>query len=313
MTCGDNEYTNDILKGVVADGNASENVPGCAALGIDEKTANKIYDDMIDFAKYAFNKSHAAAYAVVAYQTAYLKCYYPVHFMAALMTSVIDNAGKTASYINICRKMGISVLPPDVNEGGYSFTPVGNAIRYSLSAIKGVGRPVVEAIVSERKKNGPYTGVKNFVSRLSSKETNKRVIESLIKAGAFDTLPGNRHQLMIAFPSIVERAASEKKSAMEGQMTLFELFDPDYAKKDMVPLPDVSDYSKEEVLAFEKEVLGIYVSGHPLERYYAKSIMGMMTFISIMNKASAAREKIDIKINGADEGEAMDAITAFFS
>ena len=280
-------------------GNASENVPGCAALGIDEKTANKIYDDMIDFAKYAFNKSHAAAYAVVAYQTAYLKCYYPVHFMAALMTSVIDNAGKTASYINICRKMGISVLPPDVNEGGYSFTPVGNAIRYSLSAIKGVGRPVVEAIVSERKRNGPYTGVKNFVSRLSSKETNKRVIESLIKAGAFDTLPGNRHQLMIAFPSIVERAASEKKSAMEGQMTLFELFDPDYAKKDMVPLPDVSDYSKDEVLAFEKEVLGIYVSGHPLERY--SDILEKNSNVTTLDFAAEEAEEDEQKASGISE------------
>ena len=250
-------------------GNAEENVPGCAALGISEKVANKIYDDMTDFAKYAFNKSHAAAYAVVAYQTAYLKCYYPVHFMAALMTSVIDNSGKTAGYINICRKMGIKVLPPDVNAGGYSFTPTGDSIRYSLSAIKGVGRPVVEAIVNERKNNGPYKSFLNFVKRLSSKETNKRVIESLIKAGAFDTLPGNRHQLLIAGPGMVENVAREKKSALEGQMTLFELMDPSYASGEKMELPKVEDYSREEVLAFEKEVLGIYVSGHPLESYQA--------------------------------------------
>ena len=265
-------------------GNAEEKVPGCAALGIDKAIANKIYDDMIDFAKYAFNKSHAAAYAVVAYQTAYLKCYYPVHFMAALMTSVIDNAGKTAGYINICRKMGINVLPPDVNEGGYSFTPSGNAIRYSLSAIKGVGRPVVEAIVSERKNNGPYTNFKNFVKRLSSKETNKRVIESLIKAGAFDTLPGNRHQLLIASPSIVESVTAEKKSSMTGQMSLFELMDPDFAKNDGMDLPKVEDYSKEEILAFEKEVLGIYVSGHPLENY--SSILEKNTTVTTMDFAS---------------------------
>ena len=248
-------------------GNKDEKVPGCSALGIPESVANKIYDDMIDFAKYAFNKSHAAAYAVVAYQTAYLKCYYPVHFMAALITSVIDNSGKTAGYINVCKKMGIKVLPPDVNEGNVSFSVAGDSIRYSLSAIKGVGKPVVEAIVKERKENGPYTGFKNFVKRLSSKETNKRVVESLIKAGAFDTLPGNRKQLMMVSSDIIDGVAQEKKSSMEGQLTLFELFDPEFARGDKIELPNVDDYSKEEILAFEKEVLGLYVSGHPLERY----------------------------------------------
>ena len=264
-------------------GNAKEGVPGCAALGISEQVANKIYDDMTDFAKYAFNKSHAAAYAVVAYQTAFLKCYYPVHFMAALMTSVIDNSGKTAGYISICRKMGIDVLPPDVNEGGYSFTPTGKAIRYSLSAIKGVGRPVVEAIVSERKNNGAYTDFKNFVKRLSSKETNKRVIESLIKAGAFDTLPGNRHQLMIAGPGIVESIAGEKKRALEGQMSLFEMFTPENTGVENIRFPDVEDYTKEEILAFEKEVLGIYVSGHPLENY--SSILERNTTVTTLDFA----------------------------
>ncbi len=250
-------------------GNESEKVPGCASLGISEKIANKIYDDMTDFAKYAFNKSHAAAYAVVAYQTAYLKCYYPVHFMAALITSVIDNSGKTAGYISVCRKMGIAVLPPDVNEGNVSFTVTGNSIRYSLSAIKGVGRPVVESIVAERNLNGPYTGFKNFVERLSSKETNKRVIESLIKAGAFDTLPGNRRQLLQASSGIIEAVASRRKSSMEGQMTLFDLFSPAETGVDDEKLPDIQDYSRDEILAFEKEVLGLYVSGHPLEMYSA--------------------------------------------
>ena len=248
-------------------GNESEKVPGCASLGISEKIANKIYDDMTDFAKYAFNKSHAAAYAVVAYQTAYLKCYYPVHFMAALITSVIDNSGKTAGYISVCRKMGIAVLPPDVNEGNVSFTVTGNSIRYSLSAIKGVGRPVVEAIVAERNLNGPYTGFKNFVERLSSKETNKRVIESLIKAGAFDTLPGNRRQLLQASSGIIEAVTSRRKSSMEGQMTLFDLFSPAETGVDDEKLPDIQDYSRDEILAFEKEVLGLYVSGNPLEMY----------------------------------------------
>ena len=283
-------------------GNEAENVPGCASLGISEAVANKIYDDMTDFAKYAFNKSHAAAYAVVAYQTAYLKCYYPVHFMAALMTSVIDNSGKTAGYINICRKMGIKVLPPDVNAGGYSFTPDGDSIRYSLSAIKGVGRPVVEAIVSERKNNGPYKSFKNFVKRLSSKETNRRVIESLIKAGAFDTLPGNRRQLMIAGPGIVESIAHEKKSAMEGQMTLFEIIDPEYASGEKMELPNVDDYSKEEVLALEKEVLGIYISGHPLESYQAvldKNITA--TTIDFMMEEDGAEVEGEPKLKDGEE------------
>jgi len=251
-------------------GSPEENVPGCAALGIPEKVANKIYDDMIDFAKYAFNKSHAAAYAVVAYQTAYLKCYYPVHFMAALITSCIDNSGKTANYINVCRKMGIKVLPPDVNEGNVGFTVTGDSIRYSLSAIKGVGRPVVEAVVAERKENGPYTGFKNFVKRLSSKETNKRVIESLIKAGAFDTLPGNRRQLMVASSGIIDAVAAERKSELSGQMSLFDFFEPETVKRNEEELPRLDDYSPEEILAFEKEVLGLYVSGHPLERYSSR-------------------------------------------
>ena len=250
-------------------GNEKENVPGCAKLGISEKTANKIYDDMTDFAKYAFNKSHAAAYAVVAYQTAYLKCYYPVHFMAALISSVIDNSGKTAGYINICRKMGIQVIPPDVNEGNVSFAVSGNSIMYSLSAIKGVGRPVVEAIASERQKNGPYKDFRDFIKRLSSKETNKRVVESLIKAGAFNSLPGNRKQLMIAAPSIIEKVNAEKKSSMDGQLTLFEVFGKEKIGEVKTELPNVEDYSRDEILAFEKEVLGLYVSGHPLENYSA--------------------------------------------
>ena len=248
-------------------GNPEENVPGCASLGISEKVANKIYDDMTDFAKYAFNKSHAAAYAVVAYQTAYLKCYYPTHFMAALITSVIDNSGKAAGYINVCRKMGIPVLPPDVNEGKVSFSVAGNSIRYSLSAVKGVGRPVVEAIVSERKKNGPYTGFKNFIERLSSKESNKRVVESLVKAGAFDTISQNRRQLIMAGPGIIDSVVSGRKSAMEGQMSLFDMFSPEETGGINETLPDVMDYSPEEKLAFEKEVLGLYISGHPLEKY----------------------------------------------
>lgn len=168
-------------------GNEAEGVPGCIANGIPEQTANKIYDDMIDFAKYAFNKSHAAAYAVVSYQTAFLKYYYPVEFMAALMTSVIEMPIKVAEYIQVCRKMNIKILPPDVNRGAYGFSVDNGAIRYGLSAIKSVGRPVINALVEEREANGEYRSLKDFIERLTG-TVNKRAIENFIKAGALDCL-----------------------------------------------------------------------------------------------------------------------------
>ncbi len=248
-------------------GNPEEGVPGCIANGIDEKTANKIYDDMTDFAKYAFNKSHAAAYAIVAYQTAYLKFYYPVEFMAALMTSVIDNPTKVAEYILTCRQMGISILPPDINVGEAGFSVDGGNIRYGLSAIKSIGRSVIDAIVEERSLAGPYRSLKDFVERLTGKETNKRTIENFIKSGAFDSLGGTRKQFMTVYADIVDRVAQEKKSAMTGQMSLFDLLDEEGKQEYELQLPNVGEYDKEQLLVFEKEVLGIYVSGHPLEKF----------------------------------------------
>ena len=248
-------------------GNEAEGVTGCIGKNISEEVGNKIFDEMTDFAKYAFNKAHATCYAVVAYQTAYLKKYYPTEFMAALMTSVIDNSDKVAGYINICKQMGIEVVPPNVNAGNFEFTAVGDSIVYSLSAIKGVGRPVVEAIVTEREQNGPYTGIKNFIKRLSGKESNKRVIESMIKAGAFDTLPGTRKQKMLVYIQVLEEVAMEKKRDMEGQMSLFEFLDPEYGTKDVIDFPAVQDFTPDELLDLEKEVLGIYISGHPLMSY----------------------------------------------
>ncbi len=250
-------------------GNSDEGVPGCAANGIDEKTANKIFDDMTDFAKYAFNKSHAAAYAVVAYQTAYLKYYYPVEFMAALMTSVIDNPGKVAEYILTCRQMGIGILPPDINVGESSFSVDGHNIRYGLSAIKSIGRPVIDTIVEERKMRGPYRSIADFIERVSGKEVNKRTLESLIKSGALDSLGGTRKQFMQVYGGVMERVAQEKKSAVTGQMSLFDLMGEEEKKEYELQMPDVGEFDKEQVLAFEKEVLGIYVSGHPLEKYEA--------------------------------------------
>ena len=254
-------------------GNEAEGVPGCIANGISEQVANKIYDEMIDFAKYAFNKSHAAAYAVVSYQTAFLKYYYPVEFMAALMTSVIEMPNKVAEYIQVCRQMGISILPPDVNCGIYGFSVDHGAIRYGLSAIKSVGRPVINALVEEREKNGTYRSLKNFIERLTG-IVNKRAIENFIKAGALDCLEGNRRQKMNVYGQIVDSIAQEKKNSFAGQMSLFDLVSDEDKKDFEIRMPNVGEYDKEMVLAFEKEVLGIYLSGHPLEGY--RGIMDKM-------------------------------------
>ena len=247
-------------------GDEETGVPGCIKNGIDEQTANKIYDEMIDFAKYAFNKSHAAAYAVVSYQTAWLKYYFPVEYMAALMTSVIDNPSKVSEYIYACRQMNIKILPPDINKGEANFSVDGGDIRYGLAAIKSIGRPVIKAIVEDREELGLFQNLEDFITRLSAKNIlNKRTIENLIKAGALDTLGGTRKQFMSIYVQIVDHVTQEKKNSMVGQMTLFDLVSEDQKEEFQIRMPDVGEYSKETLLAFEKEVLGIYVSGHPLE------------------------------------------------
>lgn len=251
-------------------GSPEENVPGCVANGISEQVANKIFDEMTDFAKYAFNRSHAAAYAVVSYQTAYLKYYYPVEFMAALMTSVLDNSTKVSEYILTCRRMGIKILPPDINEGEGQFSVSGNAIRYGLSAIKSVGRPVIEAIIAERKERGRFESLKNFLTRMNGREVNKRSMENFIKAGAMDDLEGSRRQKMLVYTAIMDGISQEKKSSMPGQMSLFDFASEEEKKEFEITLPNVEEYDKETMLAFEKEVLGVYISGHPLEEYEDK-------------------------------------------
>lgn len=261
-------------------GNTEEGVPGCVNRGISEQIANKIYDEMIDFAKYAFNKSHAAAYALVAYQTAYLKYYFPVEFMAALMTSVIDNPSKVAEYILSSRKMGIAILPPDINRGYSSFSVDGKSIRYGLSAIKGVGKPVIAAIVAEREERGLFKNLRDFIERMSGREVNKKTIENLIKAGAMDELPGNRRQKMMVYVQIMDSIAQEKKNTMAGQMSLFDLVSEEEKSAFEIRMPNVTEYTKEDRLAFEKEVLGIYISGHPLEEYeerWRKNISAVTT------------------------------------
>ena len=249
-------------------GDEETGVPGCIKNGIDEQTANKIYDEMIDFAKYAFNKSHAAAYAVVSYQTAYLKYYYPKEFMAALMSSVMDNVSKFSEYILTCRRMmDIAILPPDINEGESGFSVSGDGIRYGLSAIKSVGRPVVDAILEERKKNGIFSSMEDFINRMTNKEVNRRTIENFIKSGAMDSLPGTRRQKVAVAPILLDNKARERKNAWEGQMSLFDLVSEEEKKEYQVSFPDVGEYSKEELLAFEKDILGVYISGHPLDDY----------------------------------------------
>ena len=268
-------------------GNAAEGIDGCVARGIDEKIANKIFDEMISFAEYAFNKSHAAAYAVVSYQTAYLKCHFPAAFMAAMMTSFMENTSKVIRYIASCKKQGIDILPPDINTGEYRFKAVSEigsidpqtgqvsergAIRYGLAAIKGVGRSVIDEIVQEREVRGPYTSLKDFCMRLSTKAVNKKTLEQFIKSGALDCLPGTRLQKMHVHLQVLDSVAAEKKNQLSGQMSLFDMMDPEDKQELELQFPDVGEYDKPQLLGFEKETLGFYVSGHPLDedREYIK-------------------------------------------
>ena len=272
-------------------GNADLNIPGCVGNGISAKVGNMIYDQMIDFAKYAFNKSHAAAYAVVSYQTAYLKYYYPVEYMAALITSVVSNAGKVSEYIAVAKEMGIEILPPDINEGEVNFAVSGNAIRYSLTAIKNVGRPVIEAIVEERDARGPFLNINDFIVRVGDKDVNKRAVENFIKAGAFDSLGGTRKQYLSVYVQIMDRVHKDKKNSMAGQMTLFDLAGDEEKESFEIPLPDCGEFGKELLLNFEKEVLGVYISGHPLESY-----KGLI-------KRHITNETLDFILQAAEEGK----------
>ena len=294
------QHVMEVERANFVSGNAEENVPGCAARGIDAQTANGIFDSMMDFAKYAFNKSHAACYAVVAMQTAWLKCYYPSEFMAALMTSVIDNLGKLAGYIYEARAMGISLLPPDINESGMGFTAAmqeeeetgRRPIRYCLRAIKNIGRPVVEAIIQEREERGPFVDLEEFLTRMQQRgeSLNKRTIENLIKAGACDCLRGTRKQNLHVYLQVMD-GLSVTKESMEGQYSIFD-YAPEEVKETLkTPLPDIGEFPQEVKLSFEKEVLGIYVSGHPLEEY--------LPFLKKNAKSSASEFFLDEESGGA--------------
>ncbi len=306
-------------------GNAEQGVPGCIARGIDENVAKKIYGDMMDFAKYAFNKSHAACYAFVTMQTAWLKTYYPVEFMAALMTSFIDNAGKVAEYILVCRSMGIQILPPDINRGRGEFTAEGeDAIRYGLSAIRSVGAPVIAAVLSNREKNGEYRDLLDFITRVAGREVNKRAIESFIKAGALDSLGGTRKQYMTVYAGMIDGVLEDKKKNLSGQMSLFDLMqDTDTGEAFEAKLPDEGEYPKEMLLSYEKEMLGVYVSGHPLEEYekvWKRNITAMTTdFIRDEQTGNISLEEgsrkmiggivSDLRIKQTKKGDTMAILT----
>ncbi len=264
------QYVIDAERKNFVYGNPEQGIKGCVANGISEAAANKIYDSMVDFAKYAFNKSHAAAYAVIGVQTAWLKYNYPVEFMAALMTSVIDNTNKASEYLYHCKEMNIEVLQPDINAGQGVFTAEGDSIRYGLYAIKSIGRPVVDKIIEERKIGGPYRTLQDFIERIAVRDVNKRAIENLIKAGACDSLDGTRKQMTFAYAAMMDQVASKKKTAVAGQMSLFDMVSEEEKKNYEIQYQDVGEFPKEMLLSFEKEVLGIYLSGHPLEEYMGK-------------------------------------------
>ncbi len=246
-------------------GNREEGVPGCLRRGSSEPVANRIFDEMMDFAKYAFNKSHAAVYAYVAMQTAYLKCYHRLEYMAALMTSVIDAPAKCAEYILHCHDLRIGILPPSVNTGYGEFRTENGAIRYGMYAVKNVGRSAVDAIIRERTSGGPFRDITDFLTRMNGPELNKRAVENLIKAGALDGMDGNRRQYLMAYPLLMDDVSKQKKEMIAGQMSLLDMLAPEEKAGVRAQLPDLPEMPKEELLSYEKEVLGVYLSGHPLE------------------------------------------------
>jgi len=243
-------------------------IPGAIRNGVDEETANKIYDEMIDFANYAFNKSHSAAYAVVAYETAWLKYYYPVEFMAALMTSVIGSTSSISLYIQECRRLGIKILPPDINESYSKFTVKDGAIRFGLAAIKNVGAAAIDSIVETRKKGGKFHSFVDFCQRVDLNVINKRMIESMIKCGVFDSLGANRAQLLAVYERILDGINQDKKRNVKGQFSLFDVISPeDNPDLNLDILPDIKEFPERTLLSMEKEMLGVYISGHPLSSF----------------------------------------------
>ena len=247
-------------------GDPAQNITGCIGHGVPEKIAQSIYDEIVDFANYAFNKAHAVCYAVVAYQTAYLKCHYPKQYMAALMTSVLDSATKISGYIAECKEMGIPVLPPDINHSLDNFSVEGDAIRFGLGAVKNVGRGLIRAMVRKREEGGPFKNLEEFIDRMGEGELNKRAVENFIKSGACDCFGYHRSELLAAYDSMMDTIASTRKKNLDGQMGLFAMLEETDAAV-RLPMPKMEEMPKAEMLAYEKETTGIYLSGHPMDDY----------------------------------------------
>lgn len=287
---------NFIYGEVDEDGNIL--IPGCLRRGIDEKTASSIFDDMDAFAKYAFNKSHAASYAVVAYQTAYLKCFYPVYFMAALISGFMDETNKVLLYVEHCKDMGIKILPPDINKSYSSFSVENGNIRFGLGCVKNVGLSFMDKIVEERREGGKFKTFTDFAKRMSKRELNKRGVEGIIRVGAFDGIVENRSKLLAGYENIIESALREKRSNIEGQISLFGdiIETEDHIADD---LPNAPTHPKSMYLEMEKEWGGMYFSGHPLDEY--RSIVSDNRFARIARILSVNEAEGDSPQVGEDE------------
>lgn len=284
-------------------GDEAHGIDGCIKKGIPENVAKKIYNEMKTFAAYAFNKSHSAVYAVVSYQTAYMKYHYPVEYMAALISCFLDNSVKAAEYINVAREMGIEVLPPDINEGRTDFTVKDNKLIYSLMAVKGVGAPVIERIVAEREENGKFEDFEDFLRRMAGGDVNKRAVESFIKAGAFDNLDGNRRVYMQFYEKMIDDLAAERKKLDTNQMTIFDMMGNDEKQSMKQVLPKLDEYPKDMILQMEKEVLGVYISGHPLDDVkdvWKKNINAETIDFTYRPdlEGSVLKDKQDVKVGG---------------
>ena len=248
-------------------GDEKRGIPGAVSRGVPEAVANSIYDEILDFASYAFNKAHAVCYAIVSYRTAFMKRHYPGEYMAALLSSVLDSGTKIAEYTAECRDLGIQILPPDVNESQADFSVCEGNIRFGLAAIKGIGRSAVQQLEGERSADGPFVSFEDFVRRMSGKDFNRRSVENLIRAGAFDSMGYRRRALMMIAPSLIESIARENRDNVSGQLDLFGEFSDSPAQRETVRIPDVEDFSPREKMAMEKEITGLYLSGHPMDEY----------------------------------------------
>ena len=247
-------------------GDPERKIDGCIKRGVSEAAAQSIYDEIVDFANYAFNKAHAVCYAVVAYQTAYLKCHYPRQYMAALMTSVLDSAGKISGYIAECKELGIPTLPPDINRSDDHFIVEGNAIRFGMGAVKNVGHGLIRSIVAKRVDGGPFKSLEDFLQRMEEGELNKRAVENLIKCGAMDGFGNHRSELLAVFDSMMDSVSASRKKNLEGQMGLFAMLEEDDHSAN-IPIPKLPELSRADRMSMEKETTGIYLSGHPMDDY----------------------------------------------